>query len=182
MEPAKKTMPLSTAQLEQINQAMVGATVLITGGAGFIGGHIGHHCSRFGAKVRVLDDLSGGFAANIVSGADLIQASVLDTAALSTAARGCKYIFHQAAMVSVPESVADSLGCMQVNVVGTERVLTAAKVAGVQRVMFAASAAAYGNAPTLPSSESHLPDAWSPYGMSKISGELLMQTFSRCYG
>jgi len=175
-------MPLSAGQQQQINEAMIGATVLITGGAGFIGGHIGHRCIAAGAKVRVLDDLTGGFAENIAPGAELIRASVLDDVALNKAASGCAYVFHQAAMVSVPESVAKSYECMQVNVVGTERVLSAAKAAGVRRVMFAASAAAYGNNPTLPSSERHLPDSFSPYAMSKISGELLCQTFSRCYG
>ena len=83
-------------------------------------------------------------------------------------------------MVSVPQSVAQPGECMMVNVVGTQRVLSAAARAGVQRVMFAASAAAYGNTPSLPSRESDLPDSWSPYAASKISGELLLQTFARC--
>ncbi len=162
--------------------ALQGSTCLITGGAGFIGSHLAHALSGVGAKVRVLDDLSGGFATNLPAGAELIQASILDDAKLREAASGVTYVFHQAAMVSVPESVENPQQCMRVNVEGTERVLNAARLGGAKRVMFAASAAAYGNNPTLPSNEAHLPDAWSPYGMSKVSGELLMQTYARCYG
>lgn len=159
-----------------------GARVLITGGAGFIGSHLAHALVKLGAEVRVLDDLSGGFATNLPAGARLIQASILDEAALRDAIAGCQFVYHQAAMVSVPESVERPEACMMVNVVGTQRVLSAAKAAGVKRVMFAASAAAYGNTPSLPSREDHLPDSYSPYAMSKIGGEHLLATFSRCFG
>lgn len=158
------------------------AVVLITGGAGFIGGHLAHRLVGLGARVRVLDDLSGGFAANVPAEATLIRASILDDGALREAIAGARYVFHQAAMVSVPESVGNPAGCVQVNVLGTERVLSAARDAGVKRVLFAASAAAYGNDPRLPSREDHLPDCWSPYAMSKVAGEHLLRTFSRCYG
>jgi UDP-glucose 4-epimerase len=159
-----------------------GVPVLITGGAGFIGSHLAHTLVGLGARVRVLDDLSGGYRENLPSGVELFAASVMDDAALRGGMRGCAYVFHQAAMVSVPQSVAEPEKCMMVNVVGTERVLAAAKDLGVKRVMFAASAAAYGNNPQLPSKETDLPDSWSPYAASKIAGELLLQTFSRCYG
>lgn len=167
---------------DHLSAAFRGATVLITGGAGFIGGHIAHRCIELGATVRVLDDLSGGFQNNIPGGAQLTRASILDDAALRSATAGCKFVFHQAAMVSVPVSVEKPDECMQTNVVGTQRVLLACRDAGVARVMFAASAAAYGNHPRLPCSEEHAPDAWSPYAMSKVTGELLCQAFSRCYG
>src|SRR5690554_6904473 len=109
-------------------------TVLITGGAGFIGSHLAHRLVQLGARVRVLDDLSGGFAENVPAEAALIRASILDAGALREAVRDCRFVFHEAAMVSVPESVANPEGCMNVNVVGTERVLSAARDAGVKRV------------------------------------------------
>lgn len=176
-------------------EAYRGSTVLITGGAGFIGSHLAAALTRLGARVRVLDDLSGGYDANLddaragavvggsgPGGVELIRASVLDLPALREAMKGCRYVYHQAAMVSVPQSVEQPERCMQLNVGGTERVLEEAKAAGVRRVMFAASAAAYGNDPRLPSQEDHLPDCWSPYAASKVAGELLLRTFSRCYG
>jgi UDP-glucose 4-epimerase len=166
----------------RFRERLHGQRVLITGGAGFIGSHLAHACVGLGAHVRVLDDLSGGFEENLPSGAELVRASILDESALRGAVAGCRYVFHQAAMVSVPESVEKPRECLMINVVGTERVLSAARDAGVARVLFAASAAAYGNTPTLPSRETHLPDSCSPYAMSKIAGELLMQTFARCYG
>lgn len=163
-------------------KAFGGQRVVITGGAGFIGSHLAHALARLGAKVVVLDDLSGGFAENLPAGAELIRASILDEAALARAVAGAAFVYHHAAMVSVPESVEKPAECMRVNVLGTERVLSAAVAAKVKRVMFAASAAAYGNTPSLPSREDHLPDSYSPYAMSKIAGELLMQTFARCNG
>ncbi|MCC6675719.1 MAG: NAD-dependent epimerase/dehydratase family protein [Phycisphaerales bacterium] len=182
-------------QRPEFVEAYRGSAVLITGGAGFIGSHLALALARLGARVRVLDDLSGGFEANLDEaraaaeaagagrgGVELARASVLDGPALREAVKGCRYVYHQAAMVSVPQSVEQPERCMQLNVGGTERVLEEAKAAGVRRVMFAASAAAYGNHPSLPSREEHLPDCWSPYAASKVAGELLLRTFSRCYG
>lgn len=171
-------MPASDQFAHQFN----GATVLITGGAGFIGSHIAHKLASLGARVRVLDDLSGGFESNLPAGATLFKASILDDATLRKAIDGCTFVYHQAAMVSVPQSVEQPEECMRLNVVGTQRVLQAAVDAKVRRVMFAASAAAYGNTPRLPSSEDHLPDPYSPYAMSKIAGEQLLQVYSRCFG
>jgi UDP-glucose 4-epimerase len=90
-------------------------------------------------------------------------------------------VFHEAAMVSVPESVSDPQRCAAVNILGTERVLEIAKDAGVHRVLFAASAAAYGGAPKLPSKEDHVPDCRSPYAASKVAGEGLLTAFAHCY-
>jgi UDP-glucose 4-epimerase len=174
--------PSSTTALERFRPAVAGQRALITGGAGFIGSHLAHALASLGASVRVLDDLTGGFRENLPAGAELIEASILDDAALRRAAAGCRWVFHHAAMVSVPLSVEKPQECTRVNTIGTERVLIAAREAGVQRVLFAASAAAYGNTPALPSVETQPPDCWSPYAASKVAGELLLQAFSRCYG
>jgi UDP-glucose 4-epimerase len=162
--------------------AFAGRRVLITGGAGFIGSHLGAKLAELGAHVVVLDDLSGGHESNLAPGTRLVKASILDDDALEDATAGCAYVFHQAAMVSVPQSVEQPERCIAINVDGTRRVLEAAKRAGVARVMFAASAAAYGNTPSLPSKESDPPDCWSPYAASKVAGELLLQTWARCFG
>lgn len=159
-----------------------GATVLVTGGAGFIGSHLAEALLELGSEVRVLDDLSTGVRANVPAGAQFIEASVLDGAALSAAVRGCSVVFHQAAMVSVPRSVAEPAECLRQNVMGTERVLSAAVDAKVSRVVFAASGAAYGDRPVLPCREDAAPAPVSPYGMSKVAGEMLMSVFSRQYG
>lgn len=159
-----------------------GVPVLITGGAGFIGSHLARRLVQLGAQVRIIDDLSGGFEHNVPDRACLTIASILDDDLLRQSATGCRYIFHEAAMVSVPESVDDPRRCAQVNILGTEKVLEAAKHAGVERIIFAASAAAYGGNPQLPSREDHVPDCQSPYAASKVAGELLLQAFARCYG
>jgi UDP-glucose 4-epimerase len=156
-------------------------TVLITGGAGFIGSHLAHRLLELGAVVRVIDDLSGGRRDNLSSGVAFLQESILNRTALDDMMTGCRFVFHQAAMVSVPESVEDPQRCAEVNILGTSMVLDAARKAGVQRVMFAASAAAYGGDPQLPSREVHPPQCWSPYAASKVAGEMLMQAFARCY-
>src|SRR5204862_33108 len=154
-------------------------TVLITGGAGFIGSHLARRLVELGAIVRVIDDLSGGFQANVPKEATFIKESILDQARLREAASGCAYIFHEAAMVSVPESVEQPTKCAEVNILGTERVLEAAKDSrgSVKRVIFAASAAAYGGSPKLPSREDHPVECLSPYAASKVAGEALCAAF-----
>jgi len=156
-------------------------SVLITGGAGFIGSHLATRLVELGSDVRILDDLSGGTRDNVPPGAKLIPNSILDDKALRDATTGCKYVFHQAAMVSVPESVEKPDDCLRINIVGTQRVLEAARDLGVKRVMFAASAAAYGGSPQLPSREDHPADCVSPYAASKVAGELLLRAFATCY-
>lgn len=156
-------------------------TVLITGGAGFIGSHLAGRLIELGAQVRIVDDLSGGLRPNVPAGARLIEASILDDARLREAMLGCRFVFHQAAMVSVPESVEKPTRCADINITGTQRVLEAARDLGVHRVMFAASAAAYGGNPQLPCREDQPPDCWSPYAASKVAGELLLRAFAHCY-
>src|SRR5262245_5242899 len=153
-----------------------GSTVLITGGAGFIGSHLAARLLELGATVRVVDDLSSGHAANVPAGASLVRASILDEPAVRSAATGCDFVFHQAAMVSVPQSVEQPARCMDVNVTGTELVLRAARDAKAKRVLLAASAAAYGGNPNLPSRDTDAPDCWSPYAARKVAGQLPNET------
>jgi UDP-glucose 4-epimerase len=159
-----------------------GATVLVTGGAGFIGSHLARALAGLGARVRVLDDLSTGRAANLEgTDVDLRVGSILDEGALRSAVDGATTIFHEAAMVSVPQSVEAPDACCSINVAGTERVLEAARALGAERLVFASSAAVYGDAPRLPSRETDPVVCCSPYAASKAAGEALVAAYGRCY-
>jgi len=158
-----------------------GARVLVTGGAGFIGSHLAEALAALGAEVRVLDDLSGGRRANVPDDVDLRAASVTDEATVQSAVEGCRFVFHQAAMVSVPLSVERPVACLDVNLRGTLRVLEAARAAGVKRLVLASSAAVYGESPNLPSRETDPIDCGSPYAASKASAEALVKAYASCY-
>ena len=162
--------------------------VLVTGGAGFIGSHLTEALLELGAEVRVLDDLSGGDARNLepFSGAAgdrlrFVEGSILDRPVLEACLAGCRWVFHQAALGSVPRSVEQPEHYVQVNVTGTVQVLEAARRAGVERVLFAASSSAYGDSPTLPKVETMPVRARSPYAASKAAGEALMSAYAACY-
>ena len=161
-----------------------GARVLVTGGAGFIGSHLGGALLRLGADVVVLDNLSTGRSENLrhIAGAELVEASILDADALTSAMRGARYVFHQAAAVSVSRSVDEPLLFHDINGRGTLNVLEAARVSGVQRVMFAASSSAYGDSELLPKVETMQSLPKSPYAATKLYGEGLMRAYSRSYG
>jgi nucleoside-diphosphate-sugar epimerase len=176
------TMALQPWTHDTYSDAFAGRRALVTGGAGFIGSHLSHALTSLGCSVVVLDALKGGNVDNLPPGVEFHKGSILDDALLNRLVHGADFVFHQAALVSVPESVEKPHECLATNIEGTQRVLIAAHKAGVRRVNFAASAAAYGNTPRLPSKESDAPDAWSPYAASKVAGELLMQSWSRCFG
>jgi nucleoside-diphosphate-sugar epimerase len=161
-----------------------GSRVLITGGGGFIGSHLGGALLSLGAKLVVLDDLSTGRHENLrhIEGAELIEASILDADAVARAIRGARYVFHQAAAVSVSRSLEVPLLFHEINGRGTLNVLEAARAAGVQRVMFAASSSAYGDNAILPKVESMQSLPKSPYAATKLYGEGLMRAYSRSYG
>ena len=145
--------------------------ILITGGAGFIGSHLAESFQGE-AEVRVLDNLATGHGANLAGlEVDLRRGSILDEVALQGAMVGVDYVFHLAAMVSVPASVHDTLACEEVNGVGVVRVLEAASQAGVKKVFFASSAAVYGDNPAVPKTEAMLPEPKSPYAITKLQGE-----------
>jgi UDP-glucose 4-epimerase len=162
-----------------------GKKALVTGGAGFIGSHLAGALSALGAKVTVIDDLigTGGSWENVINlPIDRVQASILDSAVLAKAAAGADYVFHLAALGSVPGSVADPVGYQNVNVNGTLAVLEAARKSGVKRVMFAASSAAYGDSEVLPKIESMPVLPKSPYAANKVAGEALMRAYAGSYG
>jgi nucleoside-diphosphate-sugar epimerase len=161
------------------------ATYLVTGGAGFIGSHIAAALAGRGDRVRVLDDLSSGNLENLADlgqALEFVRGSVCDPAACRAAVAGVSGIFHEAAQVSVPRSIEDPLASYQINVLGTLNLLEAARAAKVERVVFAASSAAYGNSATLPKVESMLPQPLSPYASGKLAGEQLLRAYASCYG
>jgi len=161
--------------------------VLVTGGAGFIGSALvrGLLAEPGVERIVVFDDLSTGKEANLAEVADRIefqQGDIRDYGALEKAFEGMDVVFHEAAIASVPKSIEDPQMCHEVNVDGTFNVLRAAVERKVRRVLFAASAAAYGNAPELPKREDMLPDPRSPYAVHKLAGEMYLRTFWESYG
>lgn len=166
-------------------EAFRGRRALVTGGAGFIGSHLTGALISVGASVSVVDDLSGTFGswANL-GGVDVtrVSASIQDADAVARAAEGCDYVFHLAALGSVPGSVAEPRRYQEVNVGGTLNVLEAARAAGVKRVMFAASSAAYGDSEVLPKVESMPVLPKSPYAANKVAGEALLRAYAGSYG
>jgi nucleoside-diphosphate-sugar epimerase len=160
-------------------------TVLVTGGAGFIGSHIASALLANGARVRVLDDLSTGHTENIdeIGGdLDFIQGSVADTELLGKILEDVELIYHEAAIPSVPRSVEAPRQTHIASVDGTFSLLLAAREKGVRRVVYAASSSAYGDQPTLPKSEQMQPDPLSPYAVAKLVGEYYCRVFTRVYG
>lgn len=158
---------------------------LITGVAGFIGSSLARELVAQGESVRGIDNFLTGKKENLKDFAEKIdfrETSILDEAALSDACKDVDFILHEAALPSVPRSIADPLETHQANVTGTLNVLNAARKAGVKRVVYAASSSAYGDTPTLPKREDMAPKPISPYGVSKLAAEHYMQAFHRTYG
>jgi nucleoside-diphosphate-sugar epimerase len=160
-------------------------SALITGGAGFIGSNIAQRLLEMGVNIRVLDNLSTGHEKNlvdIVDDVDLINGDICDPDALDQAMKGRDVVFHQAALPSVPRSVADPMGSHESGTTGTLQVLMAAQRAGVHRVVYASSSSVYGDTPELPKHEGMIPNPLSPYAVSKITGEYYCKVFSRLFG
>jgi nucleoside-diphosphate-sugar epimerase len=159
-----------------------GMKALVTGGAGFIGSNLAERLLADGHEVRVLDDLSTGHRRNVPAKAAFHPGSILDDALLRKAMAGCELVFHQAALGSVPRSVAEPLLSNEVNLTGTLRVLEAARALDVRKVVFAASSSAYGDTPTLPKREDMLPAPLSPYAASKLAAEHYCAAYHAVYG
>jgi UDP-glucose 4-epimerase len=175
--------------VDSIRPQLRGQSVCVTGGAGFIGGHLVDTLISLGARVTVIDDLSNSTPKHIADLMDLepdkirfIQGSILDPAALREAMEGATLAFHLAAVGSVPLSIEDPDRTWVVNATGTMRVLKAAHKAGVKRVVYSASSSAYGDSPALPKIETMAPEPMSPYAAAKHAGESLCRSWSACYG
>ena len=145
--------------------------VLVTGGAGFIGSNIVRTLLEMGYTPAVLDDLSSGFAENLVPEVPFFEADVRDGEAVLGAADGCDVIIHLAASVGNARSIDDPIKDSQINVLGTLNVLQAARRHGLRRIVFSSSAGIFGELKTLPIAEDHPQDPDSPYGASKLAAE-----------
>ena len=160
-------------------------TYLVTGAAGFIGSALARAVLAQGNKVRGIDNLSTGKQENLAAireQIDFRQADLLDMNAVQDACAGVDYVFHEAAIPSVPRSVANPIESNRANIDATVNLLVAARDAKVKRVVYAASSSAYGDTPTLPKREDMSPSPISPYAVAKLTGELYMTSFWRCYG
>ena len=163
------------------------AKICVTGAAGFIGGHLAEELLRQGHEVAGLDDFSSGKRENAALLArhpsfTLVEGSIADPDAALRAVAGATWVFHLAAIPSVPLSVAEPERTNAVNVGGTVNLLEIARKAGVQRVVLACSCAAYGDGPEQPKHEGLVPRPMSPYAAQKIACELYAQTYTRAYG
>jgi len=162
-----------------------GRQALVTGGAGFIGGHLVEALLAAGWRVRILDDLSTGREENLAGvreRVDLRRGDVRDPAALASALEGVEVVFHQAAVASVVRSLDEPVETDAVNTGGTLAVLEGARRAGVGRVVFAASCAAYGDAPELPKREDQAPRPLAPYALQKVTGEAYCRLYHELHG
>jgi UDP-glucose 4-epimerase len=161
-------------------------TVLVTGGCGFIGSHLVEALAKKGYKIRILDDMSTGKLDNIKSFSspdiEILVGNVADFKTVEAAVTGCTYVFHEAAIASVPKSVDDPIGTGRINYGGTLNVLEAARNQGVRRVVFAGSAAVYGDEPTIPKTESMSTNPLTPYGIDKLASELMGHCYARTFG
>lgn len=158
---------------------------LVTGGAGFIGSHIVEELLTRGSRLRVLDNFSSGKKENlsrVIDRIDLMEGDIRDISTCARAVKDIDVIFHQAAMTSVPGSVEEPAACNAVNVSGTLNVLMAAKEAGVKRVVFASSSSIYGDEPEVPNREDELGIPQSPYAVSKRTGEIYCQMYTKLFG
>jgi nucleoside-diphosphate-sugar epimerase len=160
------------------------AHYLVTGGAGFIGSHLAEELLGRGHRVRVVDSLITGKRTNLehLPGVEFLEGDLADLDVAQRAVHGCEYVLHQAAIPSVPRSVADPITSNRANVDATLNVLVAARDAGVRRLVFAGSSSAYGNTPTLPKHEGMPVGPLSPYALQKVVGEQYLQLFTRLYG
>ncbi|MCA1831703.1 MAG: SDR family oxidoreductase [Actinomycetota bacterium] len=155
---------------------------LVTGGGGFIGSALAHALVSEGHEVRVFDAFITGFRENVPVGSELIEGDLRDVDAVRSACRDIEVVYHQAAIRSVPRSVDDPVLVDGCNVRGTLNVLMAAKEAGCRKVVYASSSSVYGDNPEPQLREDMAPDPISPYGVSKLAGELYARVWSKLTG
>jgi len=160
--------------------------VVITGGAGFIGSNLAYEMAANNVVI-IVDDLSTGRMENVTGLIDkenvtLIKGSILDRHLLEGALGGADYVFHLAAIPSVPRSLEDPLSTNEVNITGTLNVLIAARNKRIKKVVYASSSSVYGDTPTLPKREDMPPNSLSPYALTKLVGEYYCRIFHKVYG
>ncbi len=158
--------------------------VLVTGGAGFIGSHIVEELLLRGDTVRILDNFSTGRRENLPDGkkkVEVVEGDLRDAAIVKEAVRDVELVFHQAAFISVPESLRDPGACFSINVGGTVGLLEASRQAGVRQVVLASSTAVYGNTETFPTTEESPLRPLSPYALSKQVDELYARLYTQAY-
>jgi nucleoside-diphosphate-sugar epimerase len=160
------------------------ARYVVTGGAGFIGSHLVEELLKRGESVRIVDNFITGRRENVPThgAVELIEGDVSDPAIAKRAAAGCEFVIHQAAIPSVPRSVADPYTSHKANVDGTLQMLLAARDAKVKRLVFAGSSSVYGDTAVLPKREDMRPHPLSPYALQKLIGEQYLALFTRLYG
>jgi UDP-N-acetylglucosamine/UDP-N-acetyl-alpha-D-glucosaminouronate 4-epimerase len=169
--------------------------VAVTGGAGFIGSHLAEGLLKRRYKVIILDDLSTGKLENIRhliepsshreesgNSVEFVRGSITDLPSLKNVFQAIDYVFHEAAIPSVPRSIENPQASHEANITGTLNVLLAAKDNGVKKVIYASSSSAYGDTPTLPKTEDMSPNPQSPYAVTKLAGEYYCQVFQQVYG
>lgn len=164
------------------------SSFLVTGGAGFIGGHLAEYLLKNGAKkVRVLDNLANGFQSNLdildqYPAFEFINGDIRDYETCAAACTGIDYVSHQAALGSVPRSIADPVSSAEVNVSGFVNMLKAAVDNKVKQFVYASSSSVYGDEKTLPKIESRVGNCLSPYAVTKKTNELYAEVFAATYG
>ncbi len=160
------------------------AHYLVTGGAGFIGSHLAEELVRRGEQVRVVDSLITGKRHNLshLQGVEFIEGDLAEIAVARRVCEGMDFVLHQAAIPSVPRSVEDPVTSNRANIDASVNILVAARDAGVRRLVYAGSSAAYGDTPTLPKVETMPTAPLSPYALQKLVAEQYCQMFTRLYG
>lgn len=158
---------------------------LVTGGAGFIGSNIVVELLKRDNQVRVLDNFSTGRRENLnafLTDIELIEGDIRSLSTVYRAVDDVDFVLHQAALPSVPRSIADPVTTNEVNIIGTVNMLIAARDRGVRRVIYASSSSVYGNDPRQPKHEDMRPRPMSPYAISKLAGEVYCSVFTHLYG
>ena len=156
--------------------------VMVTGGAGFIGSSLASALVHAGHDVRILDNFSTGFRENLPDGADVVEGDLTELDDVRAALKGIELVFHQAAIRSVPRSVDDPLASHEANATGTLNVLIAATDESVRRVVYASSSSVYGDPQDPLRREDQPTDPISPYGASKLAGEMYCRVWTRVQG
>lgn len=160
---------------------------LVTGGAGFIGSHIVDRLIKDGLEVIVLDDFSTGHRSNLAhldgnAALSIVEGDISNFDTVKAVMQGVDWVFHKAAVASVPKTVNDPVGSSHVNYQGTLHLLEAARQNNVKRLVFASSAALYGDEPTLPKIETMCPVTLSPYSVDKMASEYACGMYTKLYG